>query len=58
MIEINIKNEITSIINKEIIINKFAKTCNELGFPVSRYVLTEYFEGGKPSGYRIELFNE
>ena len=30
MIEINIKNEITSIINKEIIINKFAKTCNEL----------------------------
>ena len=58
MIEINVKNEITSIINKKFIIDKFAKTCNELGYSVKRYVLTEYFEAGNPSGYKIEFHDD
>lgn len=58
MIEINVKNEINSIINKKFIIDKFAKTCNELGYSVKRYVLTEYFEHGSPSAYKIEFYDD
>jgi len=58
MIEIIIKNELGSVINKEIIVNKFAKTCNDIGLDVGRYVLTEYFENSCPIGYKIELYRK
>lgn len=55
MIEILIKDEVCSVLNKNIIIKKFVKACNDIGFDIDRYVLTEFFEDGKPSGYKIEL---
>lgn len=56
MIEINIKNETGAIINKEIIVRKFCKCCNEIGYDVNKYILTEFFSDGFPEGYKIELY--
>lgn len=55
MIEIIIQDEMPSILNKEIIIKKFAKVLNETGYSVNRYVLTEYFDNEKPCGYKIHF---
>ena len=55
MIKIAIKDEMSSILNKEIIIRKFARTLNEIGYDVNKYVMTEYFEQGSPCGYEINF---
>ena len=58
MIEITIKDEISTVLNKDIIVRKFARACNDIGLDVSRYVLTEYFENGRPCGYTINFTHE
>lgn len=57
MVKITVKDEMSSVLNKEIIINKFAKCCHSLGFDVNKYVLTENFKDGTPDGYEIEFTN-
>lgn len=43
MIEISIKDELCSVINKKIIVKRFAQACNDIGLDIGRYVLTEFF---------------
>ena len=58
MIEISIKDELCSVINKKIVVKRFAQACNDIGLDIGRYVLTEFFEGGAPSGYKIDLYTK
>lgn len=55
MIDIIIQDELCGVVNKDIVIKRFAKACSELGFNVNKYILTEYFEDNKPTGYKIHF---
>jgi len=53
MIEIRVKDEI--VISKKLLLDKLSKACQEAGFTINSYYLTEYLDE-KPIGYKLEFF--